>query len=59
MGPDKCQKIAIADKCQLAYEVGRQAFTSAPTPMASIWDTLTRLGAWRPISGQGRLLSVA
>jgi len=24
-----------------------------------IWDTLTRLGAWNPIPGQGRLLSVA
>jgi hypothetical protein len=24
-----------------------------------IWDTLTRLRAWKPIAGQGRLLSVA
>jgi hypothetical protein len=24
-----------------------------------IWDKLRRLGAWKPISGQGRLLGVA
>jgi maleate isomerase len=90
MGPDKFQKIETADHMQLAYELGRQAFTQHPDadglyigggswlsepvcqalegefgrPAISnqscmIWDTLTRLGAWKPIPGQGRLLSVA
>jgi maleate cis-trans isomerase len=30
MGPDKFQKIEIADHMQLAYELGRQAFTRHP-----------------------------
>jgi maleate isomerase len=90
MGPDKFQKIETADHMQLAYELGRQAFTQHPDaeglyigggswlsepvcqalekefgrPAISnqscmIWDTLTRLGAWKPIPDQGRLLSVA
>ena len=90
MGPDKFQKIETADHMQLAYELGRQAFTQHPDadglyigggswlsepvcqaleqefgrPAISnqscmIWDTLSRLGAWKPIAGQGRLLSVA
>src|SRR5262245_34675964 len=89
MGPDKFQKISIADHMELAYQLGRQAFTQHPdadglyigggswlsepvcqalerefgrpaisNQSAMIWDTLTRLGAWRPIPGQGRLLSV-
>ena len=90
MGPDKFQKILTADHMDLAYELGRQAFTQHPDadglyigggswlsepvcqalerefgrPAISnqscmIWDTLTRLRAWKPIPGQGRLLSVA
>jgi maleate cis-trans isomerase len=88
MGPDKFQKIEIADHMQLAYELGRQAFTRHPDdglyiggswlsepvcpalerefgrPAISnqscmIWDKVRRLGAWKPISGQGRLLGVA
>ena len=66
MGPDKFQKIETADHMELAYELGRQAFTERESgrpaisnQSAMIWDTLTRLRAWRPIVGQGRLLSVA
>jgi maleate isomerase len=89
MGPDKFQKIETAEHMELAYELGRQAFTQHPDadglyigggswlsepvcqalerefgrPAISnqscmIWDTLTRLGAWKPIPGQGRLLTV-
>ena len=43
--------------CQaLEREFGRPAISNQS---AMIWDTLTRLRAWQPIPGQGRLLSVA
>jgi maleate cis-trans isomerase len=88
--PDQFQKIKTADHMQLAYELGRTAFTRHPEAdglyigggswlsepvcqalerefgrpaisnmSAMIWDTLTRLDAWKPIPGQGRLLSSA
>ena len=90
LAPSEFQKIETRDHMQLAYELGRQAFTQHPdadglyigggswlsepvcqalerefgrpaisNQSAMIWDTLTRLGAWRPIPEQGRLLSVA
>jgi maleate cis-trans isomerase len=86
--PDQFQKIASADHMDLAYELGRAAFTRHPDAdglyigggswlsepvcqalerefgrpaisnmSAMIWDTLNRLGAWKPIPGQGRLLA--
>jgi maleate cis-trans isomerase len=43
--------------CQaLEREFGRPAISNQS---CMIWDTLTRLRAWKPIPGQGRLLSVA
>jgi maleate cis-trans isomerase len=43
--------------CQaLEREFGKPAISNAS---AMVWDTLTRLGAWVPIPGQGRLLSSA
>ena len=43
--------------CQaLEQEFGRPAISNQS---CMIWDTLTRLGAWKPIPGQGRLLSAA
>lgn len=88
--PDQFQKITTADHMELAYELGRAAFTRYPDAdglyigggswlsepvcqalehefgrpaisnmSAMIWDTLTLLGAWKPIPGQGRLLSCA
>lgn len=88
--PDQFQKITTADHMDLAYELGRAAFTRHPEAdglyigggswlsepvcqalerefgrpavsnmSAMIWDTLTLLGAWKPIPGQGRLLSCA
>jgi arylmalonate decarboxylase len=43
--------------CQaLEQEFGRPAISNMS---AMIWDTLTLLGAWKPIPGQGRLHSVA
>ena len=42
--------------CQaLEREFGKPAISN---PSAMVWDTLTRLGHWAPIPGQGRLLSV-
>ena len=41
--------------CQaLEREFGKPAISN---PSAMVWDTLTRLGRWAPIPGQGRLLS--
>jgi maleate cis-trans isomerase len=41
--------------CQaLEREFGKPAISN---PSAMVWDTLTRLGHWTPIPGQGRLLS--
>jgi maleate cis-trans isomerase len=41
--------------CQaLEREFGKPAISN---PSAMVWDTLTRLGHWAPIPGQGRLLS--
>src|SRR5256714_13025027 len=41
--------------CQaLEREFGKPAISN---PSAMVWDTLTRLGHWAPILGQGRLLS--
>ena len=41
--------------CQaLEREFGKPAISN---PSAMVWDTLTRLGHWAPITGQGRLLS--
>jgi maleate cis-trans isomerase len=43
--------------CQaLEREFGKPAISNQS---AMIWDTLSRLGQWRPIAGQGRLLSAA
>jgi maleate cis-trans isomerase len=43
--------------CQaLEREFGKPAISN---PSAAVWDTLTRLGHWAPIPGQGRLLSSA
>jgi maleate isomerase len=43
--------------CQaLEREFGKPAISNQS---AMIWDTLTRLGHWHPISGQGRLLTAA
>ena len=43
--------------CQaLEKEFGKPAISN---PSAMVWDTLTRLGAWAPIPGQGKLLSSA
>jgi maleate cis-trans isomerase len=43
--------------CQaLEREFGKPAISN---PSAAVWDTLTRLGHWAPIPGQGRLLSLA
>jgi maleate isomerase len=43
--------------CQaLEREFGKPAISNQS---AMIWDTLSRLGRWRPIAGQGRLLSAA
>src|SRR6267142_3897602 len=43
--------------CQaLEREFGKPAISN---PSAMVWDTLTRLGHWAPIPGQGRLLSLA
>jgi hypothetical protein len=36
MGPDKFQKIETAEHMELAYELGRQAFTQHPDADASI-----------------------
>ena len=88
--PDQFQQITTADHMELAYELGRAAFTRHPDAdglyigggswlsepvcqalerefgrpaisnmSAMIWDTLSLLGAWKPIPGQGRLLSSA
>ena len=43
--------------CQaLEREFGKPAISNQS---AMIWDTLNRLGHWRPIAGQGRLLTAA
>jgi maleate cis-trans isomerase len=43
--------------CQaLEHEFNKPAISN---PSAMIWDTLSRLGHWRPIPGQGRLLAAA
>jgi maleate cis-trans isomerase len=43
--------------CQaLEREFGKPAISN---PSAMVWDTMTRLGHWAPIPGQGRLLSAA
>ena len=43
--------------CQaLEREFGKPAVSNQS---AMIWDTLSRLGHWRPIAGQGRLLTAA
>ena len=41
--------------CQaLEQEFGKPAISNLS---CMVWDTLTRLGAWKPIAGQGRLLA--
>jgi maleate cis-trans isomerase len=40
----------------LEREFGKPTISN---PSAMVWDTLTRLGAWTPIPGQGRLLGSA
>jgi maleate cis-trans isomerase len=43
--------------CQaLEREFGKPAISN---PSAMVWDTLSRLGQWAPIPGQGRLLTAA
>jgi hypothetical protein len=40
-------------------EAGMTGFTPSAHQSSTSWDTLTRLGAWKPIPAQGCLLSVA
>jgi len=43
--------------CQaLERDFGKPAISNSS---AMVWDTLSRLGHWKPIPGQGRLLAAA